>query len=678
VAIRPPPPLTRVEDVVEVLHGVAVHDPYRWLEDESASEVQEWVARQQAYARAYLDALPERPAIEARLRQAMDVGTLGPSRPRGRYRFFLRRAAGADQACLWVDDGAGERVLVDPNPMSADGATAIDYWYASDDGELVAVGISEAGSEDSVLSLVATATGRTLPDRIQRCRWSAIAFEPGGDAFLYTRGPAPGSVPDSQLNYHRHLFRHLIGNDPEADPDLFGAQRDKTHFPVAVSLSADGRWTALTIAPGYDRTVVFLRAAGGEFESVFEGPPHQVLPWFAGDRLLAVTNLGAPNYRLVEIDPRRPGSEHWRELVPEGDDVLLEAAVARDGMALHRMRAGRSRVEVHDLDGRHRHSVAVPEFCSLLGMGADARLEPVYVTLEEFTRPARTSRLDLAAGDRVEIDALRPPAGFDPDAFAVRQDWYESKDGTRVPIFLVGRQAGAGPVAMTGYGGFNLPRQPQWLPYLVPLLEAGGVFALPSLRGGSEFGEAWHRAGMLGGKQNVFDDFIAAAEWLIAQGLCTSEQLGIVGRSNGGLLVGAAMTQRPDLFGAVVCGVPLLDMVRYERFKVAQLWSPEYGTAADPEQFRWLYAYSPYHHVEPGARYPPTLITTGEGDSRVDPMHARKMAALLQAADPGGLTLLRVDTRAGHGQGKPVAKLVPEEADAWAFLLHHVRSSRDA
>jgi prolyl oligopeptidase len=662
--------------VVEVLHGVEVHDPYRWLEDEAASEVREWVARQQGYARAYLDALPERPAIEARLRAAMDVGSLGPSRPRGRYRFFLRREPGADQACLWVDGGDGERVLVDPNPMSADSATAIDWWYPSDDGELVAVGISEGGSEDSVLSLVETATGRHLPDRIDRCRWSAVAFEAGGKAFLYSRGPEPGSVPAGEEVYHRHVYRHLVGTDPTDDQYLFGRDRDKTHFPIGLSTSADGHWTVLTLGCGTLRTAVFLRRTGRAFEPLFDGPSERLEAWFAGDRLLALTNVEAPNWRLVEIDPEQPAPQHWQELVPESDDVLESVAVARSALVVHRMRAGCSRIEVRDPDGRFE--VALPEFCSVLGIGAHPELAQAYVTLEEFTRPARTFELDPAAGQLDEIDALALPPGFDPARIPVRQEWYTSKDGTRVPMFLVGRSSGAGPVAMTGYGGFNLSRPPQWLPYLVPLLESGGLFALPSLRGGSEFGEAWHRAGMLGRKQNVFDDFLAGAEWLLAQGLCTREQLGIFGRSNGGLLVGAAMTQRPDLFGAVVCGVPLLDMVRYERFKVAQLWSPEYGTAADPEQFRWLYAYSPYHHVQSGTRYPRTLITTGEGDSRVDPMHARKMAARLQAADPGGLTLLRVDARAGHGQGKPVAKLVPEEADAWAFLLHHLRSSRDA
>ena len=670
MAVRPAPPLTRVEDVVEVLHGVEVHDPYRWLEEESASEVREWVAAQQAHARAYLDALPERPAVEARLREVMDVGALGPSRPRGGYRFFLRREPGADQARLLVEEGSGARVLLDPNPLSPDGTSTIDWWYPSDDGELVAAGISEAGSEDSVLWLVETASGRVLPDRIDRCRWSALAFEPDGKAFLYTRGPAPGTVPADELAYHRHLYRHVVGTDPDSDRYLFGRDRDKTHFPIGISVSADGHWTVLALGCGTLRTAVFLRRGEGAFEPIFDGPEQRLEPWFAGDRLLAMTNIDAPNWRLVEIDPEQPEPEHWREVIPEGEDVLVWAVVAKGAIVAHRMRAARSRLEVHV--GRDRSPVALPEFCSVLGLGADTEVEQVYVTVEEFTRPARTLQLQPATGRLDPVDALPLPPGFEPGAIAVRQEWFTSRDGTRVPVFLVGRESGAGPVAMTGYGGFNLPRQPQWLPYLVPFLEAGGLFVLPSLRGGSEFGEAWHQAGMRGLKQNVFDDFVGAAEWLLERGWCTRPQLGAYGRSNGGLLVGAALVQRPDLFGAVVCGVPLLDMVRYERFKVAQLWSVEYGSAARAEEFGWLYAYSPYHHVREGLRYPPLLITTGEGDARVDPMHARKMAARMQAADPEGLTLLRVDTRAGHGQGKPVAKLVPEEADVWAFLLHHL------
>jgi prolyl oligopeptidase len=321
-------------------------------------------------------------------------------------------------------------------------------------------------------------------------------------------------------------------------------------------------------------------------------------------------------------------------------------------------------VDLHFSDGAHDRTLELPDLGTLAALGAHPSSDELYLTVETFTRPAFTLHVGHAVRERLE-----PPRGFEPDRFPVRQVRFRSKDGTGVPMFLVGRPDGPGPTVLTGYGGFAVSRTPLWSPATVPFLEAGGLLAVANLRGGAEYGEEWHRAGMLGRKQNVFDDFIAAAEWLLAAGLATPRQLGIMGGSNGGLLVGAAMTQRPELFGAVVCRVPLTDMVRYERFKIAELWAAEYGTASDPEQFGWLYAYSPYHHVEDGVAYPPTLVTAGEEDSRVDPMHARKMTARLQAANPSGTVLLRVEPRAGHGQGKPVAKVVPEEADVWAFLL---------
>jgi prolyl oligopeptidase len=661
-------PVTRVEEVVETIHDVVVRDPYRWLEDDRDPAVEAWVAAQNAYTRSILDAMPERAATATRIREALEIGVLGPSAPRGRYRFFTQRRAGMDQPALWVSAGRGEpRRLVDPGPMSADGTTALDWWTPSPDGELVCVGLSEAGTEDSVLRLVVTADGRWLDDRIPRCRWSAVAFEPGGRAILYTRQPEPGTVPAGEELYHRHVWRHELGADPATDVRVFGEGRDKLDVPSIVSISPDGRWTVITVAQGWDRTSVFLREDGGPFTPIFEGPPEKLHAWFAGDRLVAVTNHGAELGRLVEIDPERPGPDHWVDLVPESAHVLVDAAVTADRIAVHHLVDACSRVSLHHPDGAPHRTVELPARCTVTGLGGHHSSTELFLTVETFTRPAVTRTLDGAELGRVE-----PPAGFEPDRYPVRQVRYTSADGTSVPMFLVGRTSGAGPTVLTGYGGFAISRTPLWMANAVPFLEAGGLVALPSLRGGGEFGERWHRAGMLGRKQNVFDDFVAAAEWLVASELTTPRQLAIVGGSNGGLLVGAAMTQRPDLFGAVVCRVPLLDMVRYERFKVAQLWTAEYGSAADPEQLGWLYAYSPYHHVRDGQRYPATLITTGERDARVDPMHARKMAARLQAADPAALVLLRVEPRAGHGQGKPVTKLVPEEADVWSFLLHEL------
>ena len=663
--IAPRPPSTRTVELVETIHGVHVRDPYRWLEDAADPAVREWVDAQNAHTRSVLDPLPGRAAIAHRIQEAVDCGSLGGSEPRGRYRFFMRREAGMDQASLRVATaGEAPRVLVDPGPLSADGTTALDWWEPSPDGELVCFGLSEGGDENATLRILRTASGEWLEDRIPRCRWSVVAFEPGNAAFLYTRQPAPGSVPAGEEAYHRHFWRHVIGTDPEQDVRVFGEGRDKLDFPASASISADGGWTAITITHGWDRTSVFLREGSGPFRAAFEGDA-RLFAWFSGDRLLGRTNLGAPNFRLVEIDPERPGRASWRDLVPESEHVLVDAAASADRLVVHHLVDASSRLSLHGPDGAFERAADLPDLCTVTHVGAHPSSGAVYLTIQGFTWPARTLRIDGA-----EVARLSPPPGFEPDRHPVRQVWFRSTDGTRVPMFLVGRVGGAGPTVLTGYGGFDVSQTPAWSPTVVPFLEAGGLLAVANLRGGGEFGERWHRAGMLGSKQRVFEDFIAAAEWLQAAGLARPAQLAISGGSNGGLLVGAAMTQRPELFGAVVCRVPLTDMVRYERFKVAQLWAAEYGSAGDPEQFGWLFAYSPYHHVRDGVRYPPTLITTGEDDARVDPMHARKLAARLQAANPDGLTLLRVEPRAGHGQGKPVTKWVPEETDIWSFLAH--------
>ncbi|HEY7199232.1 MAG TPA: prolyl oligopeptidase family serine peptidase [Candidatus Dormibacteraeota bacterium] len=666
-------PETPAAEVIETVHGVQVSDPYRWLEDAGDPAVRAWVAAQNAYTRSVLDPLPGRPAIAERIRRAMDVGLLGVAVPRGRYRFLTRRDAGMDQQVLTVSEAGGPaRVLVDPGPMSEDRTTTLDWWWPSPDGELVCLGLSEAGNEDATLRLVRTATGEWLDERIPHCRWSAVAFEPGAGAFLYTRLPDPGSVPPGEEVYHRHVWRHVLGADPAGDERVFGEGRDKLDVPAEVSISDDGRWTAITVQHGWNRTSVFLRdaASGGGFVPIFEGREEKLYASFAGHRLIAVTNVGAPRFRLVEIDPAHPEPERWTDLVPESEHVLVEAVVTSERLVAHHLADVSSRVTLHHPDGTPDREVALPPLSAVTGLGAHPGSPDLYLTVETFTHPAA-----ILAGDGSVVERIEPPAGFDPDRYPVRQVWYASADGTRVPMFLIGRANGDGPTLLSGYGGFSVSRRPLWWPTILPFLEAGGLVAVANLRGGGEFGEPWHRAGMRGRKQNVFDDFIAAAEWLIAEGLAAPSRLGILGGSNGGLLVGAAMTQRPKLFAAVVCRVPLLDMVRYERFKVAELWAAEYGSAADPEGFGWLLGYSPYHRVRDGVSYPATLLTAGEEDARVDPMHARKMAARLQAADPDALVLLRVEPRAGHGMGKPVAKLVPEEADVWSFLLRELGSA---
>jgi prolyl oligopeptidase len=661
--LAPQPPFTRVQETVDNVHGVELRDPYRWLEDTASPAVREWVRGQRAHTRAVLEAYPSRPALKRRLAEALGCGMLGPSVPRGGRRFFTRRTGAMDQAALYVSEEGRERVLLDPSELTSDATGALDWFFPSEDGELVAAGVSTGGEERSLLHLVRTA-GDVLADRIPNCQWGFVEFEPGGSSILYA------VFPEGEF-YGQHVRRHVFGRPLEEDEVVFRPE-DRTEAPEPISVSPDGRWTAITVNRGWGESSLWLAEADGPFREVFHGEGESIRAWFSGGRLVGMTNVGAPNWRFVEIDPEQPAGSDWRDLVAETEHVLLDVESSSDRLLVHHLVEACSWVSVHNLEGQFEGIVDLPPLASVTGLGAHPSATDVFLTVETFTRPAFVIAVDPATGRFEPLGGLPPPAGFDPAAHPVRQVRFTSGDGTPSVLFLVGRQEGDGPTVLTGYGGFNISKTPLWTPAAVPFLEAGGLLAVAVLRGGGEYGEAWHRDGMLAAKQNVFDDFIAAAVALQEHGHCSPASLGIAGRSNGGLLVGAAMTQRPDLFGAVVCQVPLLDMVRYERFRIAELWNREYGSAADPAAFQWLLAYSPYHNVREGATYPPLLLLTGEDDARVDPSHAYKFAALLQATHPESLTLLRVEERAGHGQGKPVTKLVPEEADIWAFLLHHL------
>jgi prolyl oligopeptidase len=662
--LAPQPPFTRVQETVDTVHGVELRDPYRWLEDTGSPEVREWVRGQRAHTRAVLDEYPARPALKRRLAEAFGCGMLGPSVPRGRRRFFTRRTGAMDQAALYVSEDGRERVLLDPSELTGDATGALDWFFPSEDGELVAAGVSTGGEERSVLHLVRTAAGEVLADRIPNCQWGFVEFEPGGSSLLYA------VFPEGEF-YGQHVRRHVFGRPVEEDGVVFQPE-DRTEAPEPISVSSDGSWTAITVNRGWGESSLWLAEADGRFREVFHGDGESIRAWFSGGRLVGMTNVGAPNWRFVEIDPAQPASSQWRDLVAETEHLLLDVESSSDRLLVHHLVEACSWVSVHNLQGQFEGIVDLPPLATVTGLGAHPSATDVFLTVETFTRPAFVIAVDPATGRFEPLGGLPPPAGFDPAAHPVRQVRFTSGDGTPSVMFLVGRLEGDGPTVLTGYGGFNLSKTPLWTPAAVPFLEAGGLLAVAVLRGGGEYGEAWHRDGMLAAKQNVFDDFIAAAEALQEHGHCSPASLGISGRSNGGLLVGAALTQRPDLFGAVVCQVPLLDMVRYERFRIAELWNREYGSAADPDAFQWLLAYSPYHNVREGTSFPPLLLLTGEDDARVDPSHAYKFAALVQATHPDSLTLLLVEERAGHGQGKPVTKLVPEEADIWAFLLHHL------
>ena len=673
--MMPTYPETRSQEVIEVLHGEAIADPYRWLEDGEAPETRLWTDRQNELTESYLAAVPAREQIRCRLGELLSIGVLGTPTPvRGRY-FYLRREGRQNQPVLYWRHGldGADRVAVDPNDLNEAGTTALDWYYPSEDGRLLAYGLSENGNEESVLHLLDLESGRHLPDRIPRMRAAELAWLPDGSAFYYSRHPAQNEVPAGEEHYHRAIYYHRLGANPADDPLVYQPAQ-KEYWP-GVSLSPDGRWLLIEVARTFDQTDLYLRdlASGGPLVPVAENLPASFDGEIAHGRLFIRTNLDAPTYRLYAADPEHPERAAWREIVePRADAVLESATVAGDRLALAYLERASSRLRITDLEGRTVQEVPLPALGSLFGVGAEWDGQELFYGFSSYTVPPSVYRIDLTTGSsalwrRVEADV-------DPAQFEVRQVSYVSRDGTPVSMFLVHRAGlplnGDNPTYLTGYGGFNISMTPSFSRSLLLWLEHGGVVAIPNIRGGGEYGEGWHQAGILASKQNSFDDFIGAAEWLIAQGYTRSGRLAAAGGSNGGLLVGAVLTQRPDLFRAVLVQVPLLDMLRYHRFLIARLWIPEYGSADDPVQFRWLRDYSPYHRVRDGVAYPAVLLATGESDTRVDPMHARKMAARLQAATSTDRPiLLRLESRAGHGAGKPLSKVLDELSDSWTFVF---------
>ncbi|MBD0330550.1 MAG: S9 family peptidase [Thermoleophilia bacterium] len=681
------PPESRVEQVRETLHGVEVADPYRWLEDTESDEVRRWTADQNAATEAALAAVPFRGAIRGRLDELLRVGLLEVPRVAAGRAFFLRREADRDQSALYVrEPGSSEdRALVDPEASAGGHLVTVDWFFPSADGGLVAYGLSRGGDELSTLHVVDVASGGVLDDRIPDTRFSSVAWLPDASGFYYTRYPAAGSVPPGEERYNSRVRFHRLGDDPADDPVVFGEGRAPTDT-YSVSLSRDGRWLLVHVHQGWAKTILFVgdRASGGEFRST--GEERDAI--FSGEldrgRLYVLTNWEAANWRVLELDPATLELERARVVVSErAETIVAEIALVGGRLVAHELQDASSRLRVYALpDGGLEREVELPGPGSVQGtprartpgVAGEPDRDELLFGFTSFLHPPSVLRRDLATGTVTPFAQLPWPRAFDGSSYETRLVRAGSADGTRVPIFVVHRRGlpldGSAAALLTGYGGFNVGMAPYWVASLPLWVESGGVYAVAVLRGGNEFGERWHRDGMLERKQNVFDDFAAAADRLVEEGYTSRERLAIAGRSNGGLLVGAVMTQRPDLCRAVVCEVPLLDMLRYHHFQVARLWIAEYGSADDPEPFHWLHAYSPYHRVVDGERYPAVLLTTALGDTRVDPMHARKMAARLQAATASGLpVLLRVDEDAGHGLGKPRAKQLDAETDVWAFVF---------
>jgi prolyl oligopeptidase len=681
-------PAARREDLIEELHGHQVADPYRWLEDADAPETRQWLAAEEKLWTGCRDALPRREEFAGRVRELLRVGSVGLPAWRGPARLYTRRDPDQEHAVLYVHDGA-ERVLIDPVALDPSGRTTLDAWSPDKEGRLLAYQLSQGGDEESLLRVLDIASGAVLDGPIDRCRYSGVAWLPGGKAFYYTRRLAPEAVPAGEAQYHRRVYLHVVGTPAEADTEIFGAGRDKMTY-YGVSVSRNGRWLIVSAsvgtAPREDVWIADLTAsepAAPALAPLMTGLDATASPWVGRDgKLYVFTDLGAPRGRLCVADPAAPGPDGWQDLVPEDPSAVLRDYAILDGgeldrpvLVVSRTRHAVSEVSVHDLGtGELLTALELPGIGTVGGIGERPEGgHEAWFGYTDYTTPPVVLRYDARTG-LLGTWAAAPGTAEHPPEVTASQVTYHSQDGTAVRMVIIepaGESRGRSEersCILYGYGGFDISMTPGYSANILAWVEAGGVYAVAGLRGGSEEGEEWHRAGMLDRKQNVFDDFHAAAEHLIAAGVTSRSRLAVWGGSNGGLLVGAAVTQRPDLFAAAVCSAPLLDMVRYERFKIGETWNVEYGSAAKADELGWLLGYSPYHRVRDGAAYPAVLFTVFANDTRVDPLHGYKLCAALQHATASDRpVLLRAEAQVGHGQ-RAVSFTAALAGDSLAFV----------
>jgi prolyl oligopeptidase len=661
-------PDSRVGPVTDTLHGVAVTDNYRWLEDQTSADTRAWVTAQNRFREQQMAGLPGRDAIAGRLRELLMVDQQGTPTVRGNRYFYTKRAADQDYSAIFMKLGAAgaEVPIIDPNVTAGEVPISTSLMDIAEDGTLLAYGVRRGGEDEVTVRFYDVLRRRATVDVLPRARNGSVSITPDKRGFFFTR-----QTPQGPRLYYRAFgagaAEQLLYGDG-LGPDIgMGAQ-----------LSRDGRWLIISVGRGTSGgNDLFLMDATTRAAPVamVTGTDRNYNPDFAGDRIVIQTDWNAPNGRVMIATPDAPARESWREIVPEGPQPIAGTSLVGGKLWVRYLEDVQARVKGFDLEGRPFRELTMPGVGTLSGLGGDFERDEGFFSFSSFNTPATVYRYSVARNTRSVFWRLR--VRFETDAYEVKQVWFTSKDGARVPMFLAHRKGlaldGTNPVYLTGYGGFNISQTPGFSAMYAVWMERGGVVAVPNLRGGSEFGEAWHHAGMFGRKQNVFDDFIAAAEWLIANRYTTADRLAIAGGSNGGLLVGAALTQRPDLFRAVVCSVPLLDMLRYERFLLGRFWISEYGAATDSAQFRYLRAYSPYQNTRPGTRYPSVLFETGDGDTRVAPLHARKMTALLQAVTTAPVSerpiLLKYDTEAGHSGGLPVTKTIDDTALRLQYVM---------
>ncbi len=704
----PMPPASRVDGVTDEYFGRKVVDNYRWLEGDNSDpqnmgkvtpEVAAWTDAQNAYTRTVLDNLPGRDKVEARLRQLMEVGSVSApimtgepgegKDAKGRY-FYSKREGSENQARVFVREGYSgrPRLLLDPNTLDEKGLVTVSWYQPSHDGKLLAYGTYRAGDENATLHMLDVDTGKKLDTevagKVSSCDWL-----PDNSGIVYRNLSDAGNPYSGQVMFKE--LRGASGEAPGAKDRLiirqFTVDENKdlaTTYGPDGGLSKDGRWGVIAYATdtrnndlwAYDFNE-FRKTGEVKRIPIMVGDKSENTAAIAGDTMFLKTTNKASNGRILAIDLKNPDKANWKEIVPTRQDGVIEGfSLAKGILAVTYMVNASNTIELFDYSGKKLGTLRLPGIGSA-GLSTDQDRTEAFLSFTSFNYPSSIFRVDLARPDAEPQLWERPEVPVDPSMVEVKQEWYSSKDGTRVPMFIVHKKGlkldGNNPTILNGYGGFNVSNTPFFSPGLFQWFEAGGVFALPNLRGGGEFGEAWHEAGKMARKQNVFDDFIGAAEHLVQRGYTNPKRLAISGGSNGGLLTGACVTQRPDLFGAAIVAVPLLDMLRFQNFLMARYWVPEYGSAEKADQYEYLVKYSPYHNVKKGTKYPAVLLTAGENDTRVHALHARKMAALLQASSGSDLTkkpvLLWVDREAGHGQGKPLNLRVRDAADQRCFLM---------
>jgi prolyl oligopeptidase len=671
-AVAPP---TRADNVREIIHGVEIVDPYRWLEDQESPETRAWIDAQNRFTDSIVKPLPGRNALEKQLSGLLKVSSFSLPQERGGRYFFTMRLPDQDQAVLYYRQGANgaNQVLVDPLE-GGDHTTTVNLLSATLDGKLIAYAIRKGGKDEVTPHLMDVDSRKLLPDAFPETRYFGFFVLPDRSGVYYSK----------IVGERNRVFYHRMGSDTAQDAELFGADIPTSKI-LSSRLSEDGRYLLINVAQfgAGNPAEIYVKtlATNGPIVPITKDLGASFQGDIAGDHLFVRTNWKAPHGRVLEIDLKNPAPQNWKEIIPEGPAILEGLGLSGGKLAVRSVENVMEQLKVYEADGKLLRTIPLPAMGSIAGVASRSGSDELFYEFESFHIPPTIYRYGAASGKQ-EIWA-QPKVPMDGSQFEVKQVWYTSKDGTRVPMFLAHRKGieldGSHPALLTGYGGFDLSELPAYRAESAAWIANGGVYALANLRGGSEFGEEWHRAGMMEKKQNVFDDFIAAAEWLIKNKYTRPERLAVRGTSNGGLLVGAALTQRPELFGAVVCGFPLLDMVRYHKFLVARWWVPEYGSSDNAEQFKFIYGYSPYHHVKAGTKYPAVLFVTGDADTRVAPLHARKMTALLQAASASGKpVLLHYDTHAGHSGGVPVGKQVDDLSDEMNFLYWQLAISPES